>query len=426
MTEHDQLGDEIATLSARVNVVSHQLLTRIRRFDEIDGWFRQGAMSCAHWLTWRIGLDRGAAREKVRVARALGSLSLIDAAFAAGRLSYAKVRAITRVATPANEERLLEVSLAATGAQLEKICCGLRKANGNETEMAKERQFRARVLGNGLVKLEVVVTADEADLVMQAIERVRDAITPPKPETEAGATAGAKPLAALRPSAADALVHIASAVLEGNGTAVDDPAPDRCQVVIHVDRDLTSSDAALAARLEDGTPVSAETLRRVCCDGGVVAAVVDPQGAVLDVGRRTRAIPTAIRRALWIRDQGCRFPGCMNQRYVHGHHIQHWLHGGPTSLANLVLLCSFHHRLLHEAGFTATLLPDGELDVRTAEGMAIPAHPTLAADPGVVDWGRGAGEWIGDPDEPDVDEWTTMPGWDGEHMDLGWVVDTLI
>ena len=114
--DEDELGDEIARLAARVNVVNHQLLTHIRRFDESEAWFRQGAMSCAHWLTWRIGLDRGAAREKVRVARALGSLPRIDAAFAAGRLSYSKVRAITRVATPENEQNLLEVSLAATGA----------------------------------------------------------------------------------------------------------------------------------------------------------------------------------------------------------------------------------------------------------------------------------------------------------------------
>ncbi len=115
-------------------------------------------------------------------------------------------------------------------------------------------------------------------------------------------------------------------------------------MVIHVDRDLTSAEGTLGATLEDGTHVSAETLRRVACDGGVVAAVVDEQGAVLDVGRRTRAIPTAIRRALWIRDQGCRFPGCSNKRFVHGHHIEHWLHGGRTSLDNLVMLCSFHHR----------------------------------------------------------------------------------
>jgi hypothetical protein len=177
--------------------------------------------------------------------------------------------------------------------------------------------------------------------------------------------------------------------------------------------------------LEDGTPVSAETLRRVCCDGGIVPAVVDEQGAVLDVGRRTRAIPAAIRRALWIRDQGCRFPGCMNQRYVHGHHIKHWLHGGATSLDNLVLLCTWHHRLLHESGFSATMRADGELDVRTPAGALLPTHPALASDRPIIEWGAGIDEWHGDPDATEVDEWTTMPSWDGERMDLDWVVGTL-
>jgi hypothetical protein len=103
----------------------------------------------------------------------------------------------------------------------------------------------------------------------------------------------------------------------------------------------------------------------------------------------------------------------MNQRYVHGHHIKHWLHGRPTSLDNLVLLCAWHHRLLHEAGFRATLRADGELDIRTPAGALLPAHPALAADRPIVEWGTGT-----------VDEWTTMPSWDGERMDLDWVVGT--
>ena len=427
MTEHDQLGDEIATMAARVNVVNQQLLARIRRFDAIEGWFRQGAMSCAHWLTWRIGLDRGTAREKVRIARALGALPRIDAAFAAGRLSYAQVRAITRVANADNEERLLEVALAATGAQLERICRGLRSATKGESQAAQERYVRARVLGNGLVKLQVVVTPDESTLIIDAIERVRATLTPPITALPGPVTTTIeqKPVAAPRPSAVDALLHLVSNALNHETNSAKRLSGTTSEIVIHVDRDLTEPDGTLSARLEDGTPVSAETLRRVCCDGGIVPAAVDDRGAVLDVGRRTRAIPSAIRRALWIRDQGCRFPGCMNQRYVHGHHIKHWLHGGPTSLDNLVLLCGWHHRLLHEAGFSATLDPDGELEVRTPAGAPLPAHPALTTDRPVVEWGAGADEWHGDTDAPDVDEWTTMPAWDGERMDLDWVVGTL-
>ncbi len=104
----------------------------------------------------------------------------------------------------------------------------------------------------------------------------------------------------------------------------------------------------------------------------------------------------------------------MNQRYVHGHHIKHWLHGGATSLDNIVLLCAWHHRLLHEAGFSAALRSDGELEVRTPTGALLPPHPALAADRPIVEWGTGT-----------VDEWTTMPSWDGERMDLDWVVGTL-
>src|SRR5882762_7170786 len=100
MTDGEALGEEIATLAGRLNAANQRLLSCVRRFDELGEWFRQGALSCAHWLTWRIGLDPGAAREKVRVARALGVLPRIDDTFAQGRLSYSQVRAMTRIATP--------------------------------------------------------------------------------------------------------------------------------------------------------------------------------------------------------------------------------------------------------------------------------------------------------------------------------------
>jgi hypothetical protein len=381
------LGDEIAEIAGRINVATHRLLTCVRQFDEAAGWFHQGAQSCAHWLTWRIGMDPGTAREKVRVARALGSLPAIDEAFAAGRVSYAKVRAMTRVATGANEARVLEVALEATGAQLERICRGLKRATAPEAEQAADRRVRARALGSGLVKLEVVVSPDEADVLIRAIERARAAMTP------AGQTVAEQPssdVAAPRPSAADGLLHIAAGYLEaGEGAAADGSAPD-AQVVIHLDRDLGAPEGALAASLDDGTHVPAETLRRVACDGGLVAAVLDERAGVLDVGRRTRAIPTAIKRALWLRDQCCRFPGCANRRFVHGHHVKHWLHGGPTALDNLLLLCSFHHRLVHEGGFTIALTDGANVEVRTPSGSLLPQVPPLAPDSGAVEWN---GDW---------------------------------
>jgi hypothetical protein len=416
MLDGTELGDEIAELSVRLNVATHRLLTCIRQFDELSEWYRQGAQSCAHWLTWRIGLDTGAAREKVRVARALGALPKIDDAFAAGRLSYSKVRAITRIATPVNEERVLELALAATGAQLERICSGFRRATETEIEAGSDRYVRGRALGSGLVKLEIVLSPDEADLVLKAIEHVREGLASSK-----GAPSGPS---APRPSSADAIVHMAAARMAGKEGPSGAPAPDRCQVVIHVDRDLASAGGTLGATLDDGTHVSAETLRRVACDGGVVAAVVDEQGAVLDVGRRTRAIPTAIRRALWIRDQGCRFPGCSNKRFVHGHHLEHWLHGGRTSLDNLVMLCSFHHHLIHEGGYSIRLAADGEVQVQ-APASELPLWRRNAGDDvGGISWGNW---WDNDVfGSVEVNANTALPSWNGDPVDYDAAVGALM
>jgi hypothetical protein len=126
-------------------------------------------------LSWRLGLDPATAREKVRVARALGQLPNVDDALRRGTLSYAKARALTRVATPETEEKLLEVALEATAAQLERICRGYRQAATAESERAREeeRRLTERLLPNGMVRLEIVLHPDEAALVLKAVERAR-------------------------------------------------------------------------------------------------------------------------------------------------------------------------------------------------------------------------------------------------------------
>lgn len=157
------LGAEIAELAARLDSATHRLLECIRQFDQSNEWYAQGAVSCAHWLCWRIGLDQGIAREKVRVARVLGELPKIDDALRVGKLSYAKVRALTRVATATNEAQLLDLALAATGAQLERIWRGYRSAKSQDRPCLPEnRSVRRRLLPGGMVKLEIVLSPDEA------------------------------------------------------------------------------------------------------------------------------------------------------------------------------------------------------------------------------------------------------------------------
>jgi hypothetical protein len=424
----EDLSREIADLAAHMDAATHRLLTCIRQFDEAGGWYEQGADSCAHWLAWRIGLDSATAREKVRVARALGKLPAIDEALRVGKLSYAKARALTRVATPDTEAKLLEVAVVATGAQLERLCRGYRRALAPDEALApEERSVRRRDLPGGMVRLEIVLAPDEADLVLRALDRAREVV---HEETDVSAearkrdgrqqdvSAETSAPGSTWPSRADAMVALAENFLAGN--PANGNGGERFQVMVHVDQDPLAPDGVLSANLDDGTRVSAETFRRIACDCGVVAAAGN--GVELNIGRRARSIPPAIRRALTLRDRGCRFPGCTHTRFLHGHHIQHWLHGGETSVTNLALLCTFHHHLVHEGGWTVARGENGELSFTAPDGHALPAESPRQV---VEDVLESLHEWAGDRGL-DLGADSNLPLWDGTRPDYDWAVGALL
>src|SRR5881227_4239589 len=143
--ELERLGDEIAELSAHLDAATARLLELIREFDARAGW-NTGFRSCAEWLSWRVGLDRGAARERVRVARALGTLPRLARALARGELSYSKIRALTRVATPETEERLLAFAKAGTAAHVERLVRGWRRVDRNAENQETALRHRNRSL----------------------------------------------------------------------------------------------------------------------------------------------------------------------------------------------------------------------------------------------------------------------------------------
>ena len=329
------------------------------------------------------------------MARALGRFAAIDEAMSTGRLSYAKVRALTRVATPANEARLVEIALATTGAQLERICRRFRRAvdegalsdaPADWDPSGGERGVRVRTTEAGLVRIEVTLDPAEAALVLSAIEKARDelrAVTATTPRFRGNARVPLRPSRC--PDAPTGPIAIAERTLAPAEPADRDAAAGGHhfhQVVIHLDQALLGPDGEREAFLDDGTRVSAEAFRRVSCDSALVAVTRGDGGAVLDVGRKTRAVPAAIRRALWSRDRGCRFPMCSNRRFVHAHHVHHWAHGGRTSLDNLVLLCGFHHRLLHEGGYKMSLDAAGTARFFTPAGAEIAPVPRFPRCPG--------------------------------------------
>ena len=441
--ELQRLGNQIAELSARIDAANYELLCQLREFDRGYGW--EGWRSCAHWLNWRTGLDLGAAREKLRVAAALADLNHIAAAMARGQLSYSKVRALTRVATPATEARLLAVALCATAAHVERLVRGWRRADRDAAPDAEQERLASRALSmqvdeDGMVVLRGRLPAEVGAVLLRAVEAALE-------QVPASADGGESTTAQRR---ADALGLVAESALAGGL----DPgnSADRFQVTVHVQADTLAAREAAGDGKDPSTPgpatvaaahVSAEiapdmdtdldaglavieqvgglhlgreTARRVGCDAGVVVLSHGVDGKVLDVGRRTRTVPSALRRALHSRDRGqCQFPGCESRR-CDAHHVEHWADGGATRLQNLVLACRFHHRALHEGG--SRVVPgdaDRQFRFLRPDGAPLPAEPPLPSWEGAplapIDARlAAAGISIG----PD----TATPEWYGESLDL--------
>jgi hypothetical protein len=429
--EVQAIGDRIATLAAHIHAATYRLLVLLREFDDRHGW--DGWKSCAQWLSWRTGIGLDAAREKVRVARALPALPLVGAAFERGELSYSKVRAITRIATPATEEMLMKVAIHGTASQLERVVRGWRRVD-RERETARanrnheERFLRTRHDEHGNLRIEARLPAELGARFLQALEAAWDAVRGAPPETGgdtgafprkgAPAEGGQEPAPGPRRShaqaRADALVLLADSALAAG--LPGRRAADVHQVVIHVDAEVMADPAADGrSELGDGSLVAPETSRRLACDASIVTVREDAEGNALSVGRRRRSVPPAIRRALADRDRGCRFPGCHHERFLEAHHIRHWADGGETKLGNLVHLCSFHHRVLHEGGFRIEGSPDGELRFANRYGVIQRAPRQEGAWESLAEEQRHLG--IGA---------RTIPLWNGDPIDYGVAVAALI
>jgi hypothetical protein len=431
--ELERLGDEIAELSAHLDAATAKLLGMIREFDARNGW-SGGFRSCAHWLSWRVGLDLGAARERVRVARALGTLPRLTHALATGELSYAKVRALTRVATPETEERLLAVARAGTASHVERIVRGWRRVDRQAEAREAARQHADRALhvhqdDDGMLVVRGRLTPEVGAVVLRALDAARETLYQRARAEHAARSSDPAAVIVIdaehdTPSMAqqqaDALALLAESALHH---ALDPGAPgERYQVVVHVDAPvLADPDQPGQSILEDGPRVSAETSRRLACDASRVVMRHDEDGRVVEIGARTRTIPPALRRALHHRDRGCRFPGC-GGRVGEGHHVRHWAAGGPTMLSNLAMLCRRHHRTVHEEGYRVERHADGAFRFRRPDGRLLPDVPPSApvpANPAQELRRRHAASGL------TLHARTALPGWLGERLDVGWVIDVL-
>ena len=414
----ERLEREICELAAHLAAATCRWLLLIAEFDERGGWADWGARSCAHWLSARCSVGLVTAREHVRVARSLRDLPVVREAFSTGQLSYCKVRALVRVATPEVEESLVEIARHATGAQLEKLVRGYGGALAATTEAARQlherRELNAYWEDDGSLRLSARLAPEEGALLLAALKAAEQSAEPDRDDS-AESPVPEDPPAARR---ADALVSIARVALADPSRISSDASP--AEVVVHVDAaSLAGARVHERCELADGPVLAPETARRLGCDGSI-ARIIERDGRPLSVGGRKRAIPAAVRRALRSRDDGCRFPGCTHRRFLHAHHIHHWARGGPTTLENLVQLCSYHHRLVHEGGFSVERVGKHKLRFRRPNGQ--PVSQSRAEAPA---WGLGL-EQRNRAMGLELDAETCRPRSAGDRLDYGVAVEALL
>jgi hypothetical protein len=379
----EELEAKITELWGYLNAATARFLALVAEFDRMKAYERHGLANTAQWLNWQCGIGAVAAREKVRVARALEQLPEIADAFAKGEVSYSKVRAMTRVATSANESVLVHVARHGTAAHVEKLVRKYRWTQRRDAADLAQMQHEQRNVSyffdmDGTFVLNARMPPEIGRVVSKALELAVESVRPP------GKNVSAETPLQIAANAwrADALRLIADEFLARHGDeAGARPLADRTQVVVHIDQAILSEQRAAAehgkphrCELEDGPALALDTARRLACDATIVGIVEGKNGEPLDVGRKTRSIPAAIGRALKARDGGCRYPGCERARFTEGHHVQHWASGGETKLDNLITLCGFHHRLVHEGGYGLRATDDGLFVFTRPDGTRVEAN----------------------------------------------------
>jgi hypothetical protein len=364
---------------------AHREICRIQRdmldtageLDRRSAWRGSGAHDMAHWLSMRQGISRWKARRWVAAAHALGHLTDLAHAFSSGQLGIDKVVELARFASFEDEAGLVRwATFVSCAAVRRRADLEVRRALDDVREAERARFLNWWPLDDGnRMGLEAELPAAHGAIVANALQRVAEAL-PVMPGEEDPIHAEAR--------RADALVAICST------RVADDADPDRATVVVHARLgDLAASSGS--AEIEGRGPIHPETARRLLCDARVQAVLEDRDGEPLRLGRLSREPSPAMIRLLRHRDVGCTFPGCDARRFTQAHHIVWWREGGGTDLDNLLLVCFFHHRLVHEHGWKVErdvdgglrwLRPDGTRhEVGTGSSIRARAPALVAAEP---------------------------------------------
>jgi hypothetical protein len=266
-----------------------------------------------------------------------------------GTLSLDKVAELTRFATPETEKKLITWARRVSPAAIRRRGDVATRPSLEDTkDVERSRYLRWWWFEDGRrLGLEGELPAEQGAVVAKALDRMAGRL----PDVVADDEDDSEPLSftdSLDARRADALVALASHRI------AEDADPDRATMVMHAELSALVGDGSGCA-IEGGGVVHPETARRLCCDSRLQVVLTDPDGNALGIGHTSRVVPPYLMRQVRRRDGGCTFPGCEARWFLYAHHIQHWIRGGPTDLENLVLVCGFHHKLVHEFGWNVRL-----------------------------------------------------------------------
>lgn len=374
--EKQHIIDRLQASEREFGRLARERLRLLRELDLSGEWDYGESRTVYHWVACHLQISWLDAKRRVDAARAIENLPVVSASLESGELSLDKAVQLTRFATPETEEGLVKWSQTVAQKTVREAADAAQRM---DVEDAKDndrlRNFGWRLIENGTAySFYGALPAEQGAVVTMALDRLADGINL-MPEEELGDLLPDDPAETLPQRRADALVLTASHQLSQDFDA------DRATVIVQAPLQSLAGDVGFC-ELEDGARLHPEVARRLTCDARVQTVVTDGEGEPIGIGRASQVVPPWLKRLVKQRDRCCTFPGCEDMRYAEAHHVRHWAHGGPTDLDNLVLVCGFHHKRVHEHGWSVIKRSDGTIEWFTPggrlHGVRIPRRPTTS------------------------------------------------
>ena len=357
---HQEILSGLRKFSAFKSAVETAFLQMVGVCESTGAYRAENCDSTEAFLMGALGYSYRTSFDAVRIAKSLGELPEIRREAVEGHLCWDQLKALLALASPDNDAEMAQFATDKSAREIEAVARRERRFSREEAaEIDSSAYLRWMKIKDGnFLKIDGLLPAADGEVFTKAIERLVDSLP----------VAGTNQDKMYSGRCAEAMVELASQRL------AEDSDPDRALMVIHVDADALMGEGG-SANLEDGTPLPIDVAQRLACDCSFEVMVTDSNGNPLKVGRKRRSVSPKSKRALKARDGStCAWPGCTRKR-CQTHHMKHWADGGTTDLDNLMLLCRFHHKFVHEHGYLVIPLPDGRFEFRRPWGEPVMQRP---------------------------------------------------